>query len=175
MSPGGVGQVEQISRFAAHWHERRDLSGIISIRNVSSEILSCSTSNSHWKMPCCCSTTKMLMIKIIKSCVRKNHKMQLQIRSNCVKGKNSVWWFIMKEFLLDKFLLENNKRIEGIESFSGSLSLVSYMMIDDDITNALTRPSYILSTFIKPVDISIRTVSFMCKRYYNTLLFVGIM
>ena len=119
MSPGGVGQVEQISRFAAHWHERRDLSGIISIRNVSSEILSCSTSNSHWKMPCCCSTTKMLMIKIIKSCVRKNHKMQLQIRSNCVKGKNSVWWFIMKEFLLDKFLLENNKGIEGNRKLFG--------------------------------------------------------
>ena len=32
----------------------------------------------------------------------------------------------MKEFLLDKFLLENNKGIEGIESFSDCLSIVSY-------------------------------------------------
>ena len=32
----------------------------------------------------------------------------------------------MKDFLLDKYLLENNKGIEGIESFSDSLSLVSY-------------------------------------------------
>ena len=31
----------------------------------------------------------------------------------------------MKDFLLDKCLLENNKGIEGIESFSDSLSLVS--------------------------------------------------
>ena len=33
--------------------------------------------------------------------------------------------FLVMEFLLDKFLLENNKGIERIESFSDSLSLVS--------------------------------------------------
>ena len=31
----------------------------------------------------------------------------------------------MKVFLLDKFILENNKEIEGIGSFSDSLSLVA--------------------------------------------------
>ena len=33
--------------------------------------------------------------------------------------------FKMKVFLLDKFILENNKEIEGIGSFSDSLSLVA--------------------------------------------------
>ena len=50
-------------------------------------------------------------------------------RQSRVQIPLSLFRFVVKVFLLDKFLLENNKGIEGIESFSDGLSLVSYLWI----------------------------------------------
>ena len=64
----------------------------------------------------------------------------------------------MKEFLLDKFLLENNKGIEGMESFSDSLSLVRYDdLIKHDDASLLALSQLPLSS---PSSLSLSSLSF---------------
>ena len=94
VSPGGVCQVEQISRFAAHWHERRELSGIISIRNVFSEILSCSTS--IWCLTEKCSVVAACtkMFNKILWCKKDSSNTVDKIELCKVKeGMKPFWWW----------------------------------------------------------------------------------